>query len=149
MSADEKRIREFAYQIWESEGQPTGQEERHWEMARKLAEAEALAPNKSTVRKSSKPKLPAVDSAQETKPASKTTVKAAPAPKPADPAKAKTATKPADPAKAKPAAKSVAASGAKPAAKPAAKPKANSASPLQAEQPAKPAAKKTSKPSAS
>lgn len=44
MSADEKRIREFAYQIWESEGKPVGQEERHWEMARKLAEAEALAP---------------------------------------------------------------------------------------------------------
>ncbi|MEN3569398.1 DUF2934 domain-containing protein, partial [Pseudomonas aeruginosa] len=25
MSADEKRIREFAYQIWESEGCPDGQ----------------------------------------------------------------------------------------------------------------------------
>lgn len=44
MSVEEKRIREFAYQIWESEGQPEGQEARHWEMARKLAEAEALAP---------------------------------------------------------------------------------------------------------
>ncbi|SEB95721.1 Protein of unknown function [Pseudomonas saponiphila] len=44
MSTDDKRIREFAYQIWESEGQPHGQEARHWEMARKLAEAEALAP---------------------------------------------------------------------------------------------------------
>jgi hypothetical protein len=47
MSTEEKRIREFAYQIWESEGKPTGQEARHWEMARKLAEAEALAPSKS------------------------------------------------------------------------------------------------------
>ena len=47
MSTDDKRIREFAYQIWESEGKPTGQEKRHWEMARKLAEAEALAPSKS------------------------------------------------------------------------------------------------------
>ena len=47
MSTDEKRIREFAYQIWESEGKPEGQEARHWEMARKLAEAEALAPRKS------------------------------------------------------------------------------------------------------
>uniref|UniRef100_UPI00390647E5 DUF2934 domain-containing protein n=1 Tax=Pseudomonas sp. KCJK9016 TaxID=3344556 RepID=UPI00390647E5 len=47
MSTDDKRIREFAYQIWESEGKPEGQEERHWEMARKLAEAEALAPKKS------------------------------------------------------------------------------------------------------
>ncbi|CAI8789885.1 DUF2934 domain-containing protein [Pseudomonas sp. IT-P2] len=47
MSTDDKRIREFAYQIWESEGKPEGQEARHWEMARKLAEAEALAPKKS------------------------------------------------------------------------------------------------------
>ncbi|AEA69313.1 MULTISPECIES: DUF2934 domain-containing protein [Pseudomonas] len=46
MSTDDKRIREFAYQIWESEGKPAGQENRHWEMARKLAEAEALAPSK-------------------------------------------------------------------------------------------------------
>jgi hypothetical protein len=47
MSTDDKRIREFAYQIWESEGKPEGQESRHWEMARKLAEAEALAPKKT------------------------------------------------------------------------------------------------------
>jgi hypothetical protein len=46
MSTNEKRIREFAYQIWESEGKPEGQEARHWEMACKLAEAEALAPKK-------------------------------------------------------------------------------------------------------
>jgi len=39
MSTDEKRIREFAYQIWESEGRPEGQEARHWEMARRLAAA--------------------------------------------------------------------------------------------------------------
>ncbi len=44
MSVEEKRIKEFAYLIWESEGKPDGQEHRHWEMARKLAEAEALAP---------------------------------------------------------------------------------------------------------
>lgn len=140
MSADEKRIREFAYQIWESEGQPTGQEERHWEMARKLAEAEALAPDKSTVRKSSKPKLPAVDGAKEPKSAGKT-VKAAPVPKPADPAKAKTATKAADPAKAKTAAKTP--------AKPAPKAKGNTAAaPLPEGQATAPAAKKTRKPSA-
>ena len=53
MSVEEKRIREFAYQIWESEGKPEGQEERHWAMARKLAEAEALAP-KVTPRKPAK-----------------------------------------------------------------------------------------------
>ncbi|NUT78920.1 DUF2934 domain-containing protein [Pseudomonas sp. C1C7] len=47
MSTQDKRIREFAYQIWESEGKPEGQEARHWEMASKLAEAEALAPKKA------------------------------------------------------------------------------------------------------
>lgn len=47
MSTEDKRIREFAYQIWESEGKPEGQDARHWEMARKLAEAEALAPKKA------------------------------------------------------------------------------------------------------
>ena len=46
MSTDDKRVREFAYQIWESEGRPEGQEARHWEMARKLVEAEALTPGK-------------------------------------------------------------------------------------------------------
>lgn len=60
MSVDEKRIREFAYQIWESEGKPVGEEERHWEMARKLAEAEALAPKAAPRKKAAaKPKAPA------------------------------------------------------------------------------------------
>ncbi|MGC5698629.1 DUF2934 domain-containing protein [Pseudomonas sp. NFXW11] len=57
MSTDDKRIREFAYQIWESEGRPDGHEARHWEMARKLAEAEALAPSPPT--RTSKSKSPA------------------------------------------------------------------------------------------
>jgi len=43
MNIDEQRVRELAYQIWESEGCPEGGAERHWEMARKLAEAELLA----------------------------------------------------------------------------------------------------------
>ncbi len=60
MSVDEKRIREFAYQIWESEGKPVGEEERHWDMARKLAEAEALAPKaKPRKRAPAKPKVAA------------------------------------------------------------------------------------------
>ncbi|WHS62863.1 DUF2934 domain-containing protein [Pseudomonas sp. G2-4] len=76
MSTDDKRIREFAYQIWESEGKPTGHEKRHWEMARKLAEAEALAPSKP-------PKAagkPAVAKADGAKPAAakSTAAKAAP-----------------------------------------------------------------------
>lgn len=41
MNDNEKRIREFAYQIWESEGRPEGHEARHWEMASKLAAAES------------------------------------------------------------------------------------------------------------
>jgi len=40
MSSEEQRIRELAYQIWQSEGCPEGEEERHWAMARKLVEAE-------------------------------------------------------------------------------------------------------------
>lgn len=43
MSHDDTRIREFAYQIWESEGRPEDQQARHWEMAVKLATAETLA----------------------------------------------------------------------------------------------------------
>lgn len=38
MSDDEERIRELAYQIWQSEGCPEGQHDRHWEMARRLVE---------------------------------------------------------------------------------------------------------------
>ncbi len=34
----EQRIRETAYHLWEEDGRPIGQAERHWEMARKLAE---------------------------------------------------------------------------------------------------------------
>ena len=55
MNNDDKRIREFAYQIWESEDKPEGQEARHWEMALKLAQAEALAPKKAAASKA-KPK---------------------------------------------------------------------------------------------
>lgn len=58
MTADEQRIREFAYQIWESEGRPHGQDARHWEMARKLAEAESQPAEQPAgkVRRVSKPK---------------------------------------------------------------------------------------------
>ncbi|KAA5844259.1 DUF2934 domain-containing protein, partial [Pseudomonas chlororaphis] len=72
MSTDDKRIREFAYQIWESEGRPDGQEHRHWEMARKLAEAEALAPSKpprATRAASAKPGKPAAKPKAVAKPA--------------------------------------------------------------------------------
>lgn len=29
-SNNEDQIRQYAYQLWESEGKPSGQEERHW-----------------------------------------------------------------------------------------------------------------------
>jgi len=128
MSADEKRIRDFAYQIWESEGKPHGQEDRHWEMARKLAEAEALAPDKSTARKASKPKLPKVDGATEPKPAAaaKPAANKAAAPKTATP---KSTAKP------------------EAVAKPAAKPKPPTPT-TQAQQPVTTPAGKPRKPSA-
>ena len=47
MNIHEQRIREFAYQIWESEGKPFGHTERHWEMASKLALADAESANQS------------------------------------------------------------------------------------------------------
>jgi len=43
----DERIRQLAYEIWHSEGRPHGQDQRHWEMAAKLVEAEtAKAPSK-------------------------------------------------------------------------------------------------------
>lgn len=60
METEDKRIREFAYQIWESEGRPDGQEARHWAMACKLAEAQALVPTPPPARKArAKPASPA------------------------------------------------------------------------------------------
>jgi hypothetical protein len=137
MSADEKRIREFAYQIWKSEGEPHGQDARHWEMARKLAEAEALAPDKSTTRKAAKPKLPKVDGVTEPKTAAKAPAKAASKPAPAKPKAAPAAAKPA-PAAAKPAPAPAkpAAPAAKPAAPAAAKPAPAAKKPAPAKKPA-------------
>ena len=34
---NEHNVRELAYQIWEAEGRPVGQEERHWQMAMEQA----------------------------------------------------------------------------------------------------------------
>lgn len=55
MSTDEQRIREFAYQIWQSEGCPHGQEERHWEMACKLVQAQQNAPSAKLANRARKP----------------------------------------------------------------------------------------------
>ena len=70
MSTEDKRIRELAHQIWESEGKPHGEDARHWEMARKLAEAEALTPSKAP-KAAAKPKPKAKPPAPAPKPPAK------------------------------------------------------------------------------
>ncbi|WP_110685380.1 DUF2934 domain-containing protein [Salinicola aestuarinus] len=40
MTSREQRVRMLAYRIWESEGRPEGQEQRHWQMAERIVEAE-------------------------------------------------------------------------------------------------------------
>ncbi|HEY1944838.1 MAG TPA: DUF2934 domain-containing protein [Roseiarcus sp.] len=32
----ERRLREIAHRIWEEEGRPEGQEQRHWQMAKDI-----------------------------------------------------------------------------------------------------------------
>jgi Protein of unknown function (DUF2934) len=39
MTDKEQRIREVAHRIWEDEGRPADQAERHWEMAQRVVEA--------------------------------------------------------------------------------------------------------------
>ncbi|MBU1332585.1 MAG: DUF2934 domain-containing protein [Gammaproteobacteria bacterium] len=93
---DDSRIREFAYQIWESEGRPDNQHARHWEMAEKLAAAEAAgqpvkapAPRKPAAKKAAAPMEPAaaVKKPRPSKTASSTTPASSPkaAAKPAKP----------------------------------------------------------------
>jgi hypothetical protein len=40
---DEHHIRETAYHLWEKDGRPIGQDHRHWEMAKRLAEATVIS----------------------------------------------------------------------------------------------------------
>lgn len=63
MSNDEQRIRELAYQIWESEGKPEGQTDRHWQMARKLLESEQQGDLQPAPAKARKPRSKAATSA--------------------------------------------------------------------------------------
>lgn len=72
MNEQEKRIREFAYEIWQTEGCPDGQGERHWEMARKLVEAQDSGVPLS--KPNSKPRKSAI------KPADVTAASSVPAP---------------------------------------------------------------------
>lgn len=41
MNPSDRHTRELAQLIWESEGRPEGQSQRHWQMACRLAAAEA------------------------------------------------------------------------------------------------------------
>lgn len=72
----EERIRQLAYDIWNSEGRPHGQEKRHWEMASKLFEAESssfAAPAKPRAPRK-KPVLKEIATApEEKKPRSRST----------------------------------------------------------------------------
>ncbi len=105
----EHRVREFAYQIWESEGKPDGQADRHWDMAWKLAEAQTLgqqllngdaAPAKATrSRKKAEPNGAADAVTEEAASAPKATKKAS-TDKAEKPAKLAKADKPAKAAKA-------------------------------------------------
>jgi hypothetical protein len=88
MSTEDKRIRELAHQIWESEGKPHGEDARHWEMARKLAEAEALTPSKApkaAAKPKPKPKPPAPASKPAAKPSAAPAAKKPAAKKPKAP----------------------------------------------------------------
>ena len=42
---DEERVRQLAYSIWEAEGRPEGQQQRHWDRALKIVAAEQAAGN--------------------------------------------------------------------------------------------------------
>lgn len=73
----DQRTRELAYQIWESEGRPSGEEARHWDMASRLVHSEQqgdlqpLPTRKASARKprSKTAAAPAEDETQVEKPA--------------------------------------------------------------------------------
>lgn len=77
MNSVEQRIRELAHQIWESEGRPDGNAERHWQMASQLVQSEQqedlqpLPTRKATTRKprSKAAAAPTNDETQVEKPA--------------------------------------------------------------------------------
>lgn len=61
MNVDEEAVRLLAQLIWETEGQPEGQDARHWEMATKLAESAAMAPVRTSHRATVNTLFPAPD----------------------------------------------------------------------------------------
>lgn len=93
MTKQEQRIRELAYDIWVSEGRPHGEDERHWKMARKLAEAENDTSQAKPATRARKAVTKPTDATPADKPA-----KATKAAKPAKEAKEPKDVKPAKPA---------------------------------------------------
>lgn len=69
MTKNEARIRELAYDIWVSEGRPHGEDARHWEMARKLAEAESGKPTEKPASRARKTATKPTDATPTAKPA--------------------------------------------------------------------------------
>ncbi|WP_404361890.1 DUF2934 domain-containing protein [Marinobacter sp.] len=45
MTGEDVRIQETAYHLWESEGRPSGQDKRHWELARQMLSADESPAN--------------------------------------------------------------------------------------------------------
>lgn len=78
MADDEQRVRQLAYRIWESEGRPDGQAQRHWDMAWKIVAAERAAGHEAELDAPAAPKKARATKASSRPPAkasSKTTAK--------------------------------------------------------------------------
>ncbi|OAN26694.1 MULTISPECIES: DUF2934 domain-containing protein [Pseudomonas] len=69
MTQKDERIQQLAYQIWESEGRPAHEHDRHWEMATRLYEAEQEGVAKKTATK--KPRATKITAGADTPVASK------------------------------------------------------------------------------
>jgi hypothetical protein len=59
MTDRERRIRERAYLIWEHEGQPEGQADRHWQEAERELDALEAAADESAGPPTGKESIPA------------------------------------------------------------------------------------------
>jgi len=91
MNQQEQHIRQLAYDIWQSEGCPEGQEARHWEMACKLVESQGGA-GTPTVKPAGKTRKTATKPVDAT-PSAKTAKKNASGAQSVKPAKAAAASK--------------------------------------------------------
>ena len=52
---DEERVRQLAYSIWEAEGRPEGQQQKHWDRAIKIVAAEQAAGNEAELEEVGEP----------------------------------------------------------------------------------------------